>query len=559
MSVGFVMLAHANLDRAGDVACHLARQGMPVFVHLDARTPAVEANPFLTRMDAEPAVYVVPRLNSDWGTFGLIDATLAGVRMALGARPELQHICLLSGSCVPLQSGAVFQTYLSEHPETDFIESVAIEDATWAVDGLEEERFTFTFPFSWKRQRRLFDAWVEIQRLFKRRRRPPEGLVPHMGSQWWCLTTKTLRAILDDPDLPQIARYFRKTWIPDESFFQTLARRHARNLVSESPTLARFGFRGCPHLFYDDHIELLVASGAFFARKIWPGADELYDYFLGPTEGRLESERRPRVAVELARSVDRRAEGRAGLVMPGRSPKPWAEVAPTAAPYAVLHGFDALYPDIQAWIARQTSDVVHGRLFAPDRVHFEHGGDDWRAGMSSSAALRDYDAKGFLRNLIWSARGEHQFFLTAAEDLESVSDVLAKDPHASVYMITGAWALGLDDADLDMRQKAAELQRAEIAGVDLLKERWSRARVRTWTLADALAAPDQPLRVVLDEHLGRAAPAVLDMPELRDLSGLGDRLTRLRNGGVPSHLAGDVATVLQRKLIASQTDRRHPS
>ena len=47
-----------------------------------------------------------------------------------------------------------------------------------------------------------------------------------MGSQWWCLTRATLRAILRDPDRPALARYFRGVWIPDESYFQTLARRH---------------------------------------------------------------------------------------------------------------------------------------------------------------------------------------------------------------------------------------------------------------------------------------------------------------------------------------------
>ena len=50
----------------------------------------------------------------------------------------------------------------------------------------------------------------------------PEGLVPHMGSQWWCLTRQTLSAILQDPERAKYDSYFRKVWIPDESYFQTL-------------------------------------------------------------------------------------------------------------------------------------------------------------------------------------------------------------------------------------------------------------------------------------------------------------------------------------------------
>ena len=82
--------------------------------------------------------------------------------------------------------------YLADRPRVDFIESATTADVSWTIGGLDQERFTLRFPFSWRKHRKLFDAYVKLQRALGIRRRIPEGLVPHMGSQWWCLTRQTL-------------------------------------------------------------------------------------------------------------------------------------------------------------------------------------------------------------------------------------------------------------------------------------------------------------------------------------------------------------------------------
>ena len=144
---------------------------------------------------------------------------------------------------------------------------------------MDRERFTLRFPFSWKRQRQLFDGYVRLQWLLRVRRQIPAGITPHLGSQWWCLTRQTLTAILNDPRRAAFDTYFRQVWIPDECYYQTLARLHTRRLESRSLTLAKFDFQGKPHIFYDDHAELLARSGCFVARKIWPQAKALYHRF----------------------------------------------------------------------------------------------------------------------------------------------------------------------------------------------------------------------------------------------------------------------------------------
>jgi len=100
-----------------------------------------------------------------------------------------------------------------------------------------------------EKHRVLFDGYVRLQRRLGYKRKIPKGLVPHMGSQWWCLTRQTLSAILEDPDRDIYDRYFKRVWIPDESYFQTMARQYSLKIESRSLTLSKFDYQGKPHIF----------------------------------------------------------------------------------------------------------------------------------------------------------------------------------------------------------------------------------------------------------------------------------------------------------------------
>ncbi len=180
---------------------------------------------------------------------------------------------------------AELDRFLDGHRGRDFIESVRICRADWVVSGLQEERFRFRFPFRFREQRRFFDLATRLQRHLPEGwlRALPGGIDPCLGSQWWCLSRETLEAILADPGLPRMARYFRRVWIPDEAFFQTMARRHGRDLASRTLTFAPFDRTGRPVTFYDDHMAELAAIGPdhFFVRKVWEGAERLYAECMG--------------------------------------------------------------------------------------------------------------------------------------------------------------------------------------------------------------------------------------------------------------------------------------
>lgn len=551
MSFGVVMLCHTALDRAAQVARTWATAGCPVVIHLDSRASEADRTALADALADLPDVRFSARVACEWGTFGLVQATTIGATQMLADFPQVSHVYLASGSCLPIRPVADLAAHLAAHPETDFIESVTTADVGWTVGGLNKERFTLRFPFSWKRQPRLFDAYVRLQRRFRLSRRIPAGIVPHLGSQWWCLTRRSLQAILSHPDRARYDRYFRQVWIPDESYFQTLVRQVSTSVESRSLTLSKFDFQGRPHVFYDDHLHLLRQSSAFVARKIWPQADLLYHTFLNPEGQRQFTPNPGKIDRLFAKAVERRTRGRPGLYMQSRFPTKARGGNRSAAPYGVMEGFADLFHDFQPWLARVTEARVHGHLFAPDRVQFAGGEAVFKGGLSDNATLRDYNPRSFLTNLIWNSRGEQQCFLLGPGDQQDITAFLVGDPHANIFLVSGAFAVPLWRSGrpfAEIRAEAARLQKIEADFIDLLQAPETKARLRLWTLTDFVENPAEALLQIVDDLNPRAPHRLTELPRMIDLSGFGAFLQDLRNQGMQPVLMGDFPASIETEL-----------
>ncbi|SES74427.1 beta-1,6-N-acetylglucosaminyltransferase [Paracoccus homiensis] len=538
--LGVVLLCHADLQVAARMARIWADGGARVAIHVDARS---DAGGMMQAFQGDDRVVFAPRRRCDWGRFNLVQATQDAAQALFDRWPDCTHVYLASGSCLPLRPISDMTAFLAADPDRDHIESVSAREAGWAKGGLHEERFTLFHPFDWQRRRRLFDRSVRLQRRLGLRRRLPAGVNPHLGSQWWCLTATTLRAILTDPRRAEFDRFFRHVWIPDESYFQTLARRHSARIESRSLTLAQFDHKGRPYLLYDDMASLLAESHCFVARKLWPGASGLLQQF--PTRQVALTDPTPPRPDHVDRIIQRRAErrvtGRPGLHMQSRFPRKDAENGKTAGPYAVLQGFSDIFPGFEGWLAPRVAAQVHGHLFDPVQVQFADQAAFGPGAMSDSPALRDHDPQGFLTSLIRHS-AQMQLFQFSARDNQALNWYMATDPNARMAVVTGAWLVPLIDSDMpfdDIRRIAAILQRAELDQLKVLQSNWVRARILRWELGDFLARPLDCLNAALHLVDPEAAP-VTDLPVMRDLSGLAALLRRLRNSGLRPRLGGDL-------------------
>ena len=540
--LGVIMLCHENLGLAARMARIWSDGGARVIMHVDAKAPEAAVEGLKDALEGTGTIYA-PRRSCTWGTFSLVAATLDAAAQLLEAHPDVTHVFLASGACLPLRPVDELRRFLASYPEADFIESVSVRDVGWTVGGLNEERFTLHFPFSFRRHRKLFDRYVRLQRRLGVARPIPQGVTPHIGSQWWCLTRGTLEAVLNDPRRAEFDRYFRRVWIPDESYFQTLVRRHSVHVESRSLTLAKFDAQGKPYVFYDDHLALLGTSRIFVARKIWPGASALYDAFPRRTEP-ADADEEPdteRIEALLDRAAARRRLGRPGLYMQSRFPRKDAENGKTAQPYAVLYGVGDLFLGLREAAAQATGRTIHGHVFGRQEVEFADGGLIGPGALSAHVGLRNLDPQGFLASLIRSS-DPMPAFLYSPRDRQYLNWFMATDPNAQLLVVTGAWILPLIHSGMpfdDVRRIAAKLQRAEVRFLDTLDSVWVKARVRRWTLAEALAQPDEVWSEICMSLLPEGGAASLPAPPLQDITGVLRLVRALRNAGLRPRKMGD--------------------
>ncbi|MSU91550.1 glycosyl transferase [Rhodobacteraceae bacterium 2CG4] len=503
--IGVVLLAHEQVRRTAQLALHMARHGCRVALHLDARVQRGDMQILNGLLLEHPNVVFVPRRRCHWGTFSLVDASLDAVRLLLDRWPGITHVCQLSGSCLPIKPVEALAEHLNRHQGVDFIESVPVAEDAWVVDGLSHERFSLYHPLPWRRYRWLFDRNVELQRLLRVKRPMPRGLEPRIGSQWWCLSRQTLQAIMTDPHLPEYCRFFRRTWIPDESFFQSLAGRHSHRITSAPLTFVRFDPQGKPYVFYDDHLELLLQAEGFFARKVWRGANRLYQTFLNPglhelLPGVPDNSRLLR-RFERARRLH--VHGRPGLVGHGRhSGRRQAGQYETARPYVVIDGIERAFLHLRDELNALPGVVAHGRLFGPGPAEFADGAEVFTGNLSANPRIRDHKPAHFLSKLVWAERPRTQVMLHDFAANSVMNGFFLRDPHANILRLSDGWLLRLCDL---WRADRAALAR-ELPGC-LTRER------RVTQEFGAVAQPDRVVSVSLCEVL-------------RGGVALSDRLTR---------------------------------
>ncbi len=274
----YILLCHKDVDAIIEQARQLTAPGDAVAIHFDANAPRADFDRLKTELADNPRVVLANRrLKCGWGEWSLVAATLSALQTAVDAFPRATHFYLLSGDCMPIKTAEHAHAFIEDR-DADFIESFDFFESDWIKTGFKEERLIYRHWFNERSQSRLFYAAFGLQKALGLTRKPPNGLQIMIGSQWWCLRRRTVEAIFDLIDSrPDIIRFFRTTWIPDETFFQTLVRHivPATEIETRTLTFLMFTDYGMPVTFYNDHHDLLLAQDYLFARKISPEAASL--------------------------------------------------------------------------------------------------------------------------------------------------------------------------------------------------------------------------------------------------------------------------------------------
>ncbi|MDA8584787.1 beta-1,6-N-acetylglucosaminyltransferase [Rhodobacteraceae bacterium] len=276
--IAYILLCHKNVASIIDQARQLTDMGDVMAIHFDARAKKSDYDELRAELADNPnVVFPKTREKCGWGEWSLVQATLLAVQAAVDAFPRATHFYMLSGDCMPVKTAQYAHSFLERH-DVDFIESHDFFESDWIKTGLKEERLIYRHWFNERTQSKMFYASLKTQERLNLTRKIPSDIKMMIGSQWWCLRRQTIEAILDFCAARRdVIRFFRTTWIPDETFFQTLVRHLIPEAEIENRTLTflMFSDYGMPVTFYNDHYDMLLAQDYLFARKISPEAFDL--------------------------------------------------------------------------------------------------------------------------------------------------------------------------------------------------------------------------------------------------------------------------------------------
>jgi hypothetical protein len=257
--IAYIILAHKLPDQFARLVSRLDGADALIIVHVDRKT---DIEPFRRALADAGAtgsniLLLEDRVAVNWGDYGSVQASLAGLQQALRAGAGWRHAVLLSGQCYPVKrrhqivealQAAGDRSFLHTQNTTDFRRLTHYQFNMFGRRFAVPNRFTHGFPPP---------------------RKIPLGLQPRKGSAWWALARDAAEWIVDNAAAhPELERFFRKSFIPDENYFQVVSQNAPfadRVINDEVHFLEWEGWH--PRTLRAADAPTLIASPKLFARK----------------------------------------------------------------------------------------------------------------------------------------------------------------------------------------------------------------------------------------------------------------------------------------------------
>jgi hypothetical protein len=268
MKLAHLILAHNRPKQLERLVSRLQHPNADVYVHLDAKT---DIKDFEYLQKTCSVIFVTKRSKVCWGTYSLVQATLDGMQQIIQSGVVYSHINLLSAQDYPLQSAEYIHHFFSNHIGRSFMDSPKIGEE-WKDGVYRVENYNFgdyKFPGHY-----LLQYMVNVSRIKKKM---PHHMVPYGRSQWLTLTPECAAYVLNYLQVfPQVKRYFRMSFAPDEFIFQTILNNSGlrHTLVNDNLRYIDFPAGNLhPVTLTTANAVALATCGKLYARKFNADAD----------------------------------------------------------------------------------------------------------------------------------------------------------------------------------------------------------------------------------------------------------------------------------------------
>ena len=445
MRLAFLVLAHDQPDNLVRLAAQLAAEDDLVVIHWDSKNAFNITRHLRETLPAQVShnLRYARRVHVEWGGWSMVEATLACLEEVQAEQIPVDYVILLSGADYPIRPLAHLKAFLAADPTREYMEFVDPEADPWVIQGLSRERYEYRHWVNWRRHPKLFNWLWKQQRALGLKRAMPAGLKAYFGSQWWALTWGTAREILARASTPEIAGFFKTTWVPDEMFFQTMAAAIVplEKIGPFGLTFYHFTPQGRPIVFYNDHFEFLSRQEFFFVRKISPHAEGLRNAL----DAHLQREAdRPLPPIRLRKDVAEygRFIGLSGNGLPntrvmGKVDDPWyGDLERNRLPYFVILAPEDVDIAVLRRVLNQQPKVrCYGELFHPDRIGYDLPGAEHPSYDEDAFLARDLKRPNFLYDLIHQSPEHFVGCVMRLPPHHEMVDMVSYDPRAIVVVV----------------------------------------------------------------------------------------------------------------------------
>ncbi|TAL48499.1 MAG: family 14 glycosyl transferase [Methylovulum sp.] len=480
MKLAFIILAHNDPGNLFRLVKRLTVDNDLAIVHWDKKNPLdlqAAAKDYLDR-PALARLRFARRVAVEWGRWSMVEATLAGMQELEQSGEAVDYVVLLSGADYLIKPVGALKSFLRRNGGKEYIECVDPDTDPWVVQGLVKERFLHHHWFNWRDNPRLFDWSLKTQKKLGLKRKVPENLKPHFGSQWWALTWPTLQQVLAASRRGAIRQFFKTTWVPDEMFFQTIVASIVpkESIVSSGLTFYHFTHQGKPLVFYNDHFDFLAKQDYFFARKLSVQASRLRDKL----DALIDSSTGSNASVmTLNKHLDSyqyfisvQWRGIPDRRVIGRQLDPWyGDLEWNKKPYfAVLSYHGAQLEPLRGALNALPGICCYREIFHGGHIDYALPGKEHPLYPANKPALRDMKRPNFLVDLINANPSLVTGFILRLPCGNEMEKMVIFDPQATVifilpdddYLPTGSDKLNWHSAfdNMIMYDYLAEVQRA---------------------------------------------------------------------------------------------------
>lgn len=306
MNFAYLILAHKDPDQVCRLVQSLNTNESKFIIHIDSK---VEIRPFLRLFENYPEgkIFFCPgRKSIDWGSYSMVEATMAMIQFMFKMELEVDYVHLISGQDYPVMSNYEIEQFFKTNSGKNFIEFFSLPDDRWRERGL----LRINWQWGINEHKNIFYNDLDYKAAYPPLPHLPDGIIPYGGSQWWSLHIDCVRFIMEEYDcVSDLFKFYRYSFIPDEMLFQTLLlNSHFKDtVVNDNFRFIKFSNGSWhPETIGLGHLEELSTKGKLFARKFEYGEDKaVLDHLdknrnnnLNPTDNEFIQKPSPSIRLE---------------------------------------------------------------------------------------------------------------------------------------------------------------------------------------------------------------------------------------------------------------------